>query len=259
MCKAISVDMGIKGFFNKAVRMLFGTSVKFRLENGDKVTVWENSAEKKLIYDGYTYSKIPKKGIFTHEYWDYLLPLAYIHNDSKILMIGLGGGTMPWQLSMLNCNASITAVESSRKIVEIEGTFIGDLQNLNVVVGDGAGYVANASEKYNLIILDAYVSRNIPSEFLGSKFIEDSYHALTDDGILAVNYITDLELHKYLQLLGARYKVFLVGTSAFSANSIIIASKSLGKQEISRQVTAAMPGNEESSFIIDAYMRMLEG
>ncbi len=255
------VSMGMASFFNSISRAIFGTSTSFRLENGDKVTVWENNTEKKLIYDGYTYSKIPKKGIFTHEYWDYLLPLAYIHNNSKILLIGLGGGTVPWQLSMLDCSARITAVESSKKVVEIEGMFTGALQNLSTIVGDGAEYVANASEKYNIIILDAYVSRSIPSEFLNSKFVEDSYRALTEDGILAVNYITDLDLHRYLQLLETRYKVFLVSTSALSANSIIIASKSFGKQEILRQAMAGMPGmlgNEESSFIIDAYARMLE-
>lgn len=250
--------MRIAEFFNGISKALLGTSTTFSLENGDKVIVRENGLEKKLIYDGYTYSKIPKKGVFTHEYWDYLLPLAYIHRNSKILLIGLGGGTVPWQLSMLNCNANITAVESSRQVVEIEGHFVGALQNLSIVVGDGAEYIANAKEKYDLIILDAYVSRNIPSEFLRQKFVDDSFGALSENGIFAVNYITDLAMHAYLQLLMGSYKVFLVGTSALSANSIIIASKSLGKQELVRSAITNMPHQSESRFITDAYMRMLE-
>ena len=90
------------------------------VNNESEFRVEDRGYEKILKYGDITYSKIRGGGIYTQEYWDYFIPAAYAFPNPKILLIGLGGGTVAFQLtSLLQNRLEFDAVETSRKAVEL--------------------------------------------------------------------------------------------------------------------------------------------
>src|SRR5271157_3496842 len=77
-----------------------------------------DTPEKRLLnLNGAVFSKISKKSVYTGGFWDYFIPLAFAFDRPRVLVLGLGGGTMPYQIGTLTKGkASIDSVEISRKM-----------------------------------------------------------------------------------------------------------------------------------------------
>ena len=76
----------------------FGKEVFSVKHNGHTLSIVENSTGKIFKYDGIVYSRIHKNSVYTHEYWDFFIPLGAISENPKFVLIGLGGGTIPYLL-----------------------------------------------------------------------------------------------------------------------------------------------------------------
>ena len=226
----------------------------------EKFRIEESGSEKVFKYGNVTYSKIKKGGLYTGEYWDYFIPIAYISKAPRLLLIGLGGGTIAFQLGALLQDAvSIDAVEISKRAVELSKDFLQG-QRLNVNIGDGAEYLHSTNKKYDAIIVDAYASTRIPDQFLGEQFVEDAHGALEPDGVLAVNYAVGLmgaqKLEEYALKLRRRFHAYSVRTAITEGNVILLASKSLGKAELVERIGGRMPKTPEIEFLFRNYIEM---
>jgi len=184
-----------------------------------------------MFVDGIIFSTINMESIFIEGYWDYLSLLPAVYKDPKVLLIGFGGGTIPYQISEL-FNISIDAVDIDKEVVDASKYMLPKKLNTNVHIGDGFDYLKDTNKVYDLIILDAYSGYNIPSEFLDGKFIDLAYDKLSEDGILAINYIP---IYNNVNLLKAHsvreFHLYELSMSS-SANKILILSKKLDKKEI---------------------------
>jgi hypothetical protein len=198
-----------------------------------------------LRYGSVVESVIPDK-VYTGHYYDYFLPLAHVFDNPRVLVLGLGGGTIPLQMErLLEGRVEIDAVEISARAAELARLLAPEMK-ANVIVGEGAEYVAGTDRKYDIIVHDAYRGYRMPSQFFGEKFVGDAERALGPEGLLAIHYgptwRNRMMLPGYLARLKSRFAVCQVDVFA-EDDRILLCSKGLGMDEIERRIEAKMPAD----------------
>jgi spermidine synthase len=210
------------------------------MSGSNKLSIVEWGNERILFFNNIPYSKLTRGSLYTASYYDFFVPLPSIYKKDKVrvLIIGMGGGTMPYQLKgFYGKKLEITAVEPDKKVIGIAKRFIPNgLDGIKVVNMGGFEYLESASRKYDLIILDAFVRDHIPGKFYSPEFIKMAKNSLEKDGILAINFAFHVvKLPGYLLRLKKQFNVYTMKHILFG-NYIIICSKSLDKDEILKRI-----------------------
>jgi len=163
------------------------------------------------------------------EYAQMMLGALYLNPQPRsILVIGLGGGTLPTTLERLLPQADIDVVEIDPAVVRVAQQYFGFHADahVHVIVQDGRVYVRHAlrgSKRYQLIMLDAYDSQYIPEHLLTREFLSEVRSLLTPDGIVAANTFSSSRLYQnesvtYEAVFGSFYNLR-------SGNRVILAAK----------------------------------
>jgi spermidine synthase len=149
----------------------------------------------------------------------------------RVLVIGLGGGSIPVALSELFPTAQIDAVEIDEAVVRVAKQFFNfaETERLKVHVSDARVFIKRAllsKTKYDLIILDAFTGDYIPEHLMTREFLEESRGLLTPDGVLVANTFStsvlyDHESVTYQSVFGD----FLNFKLPISGNRVVIAGR----------------------------------
>lgn len=172
--------------------------------------------------------KNPKKLVFG--YAKMMLSSLLLQPDPHdILIIGLGGGTLPTTLHELYPNARIDVVEIDPAVKMVAETYFNFTASEQVVVflQDARVFTKRAlirDESYDLIMLDAFNGDYIPEHLMTREYVEESRQLLRAGGVLVANTFSisklyDHESETYRAVFGEFYNV----TTNDSANRIIIA------------------------------------
>jgi len=110
----------------------------------------------------------------------------------KILIAGLGGGTLPLAFNDLFPDAQIDIVEVDQAVVNVakEFFFFEENENMSVAVNDARVFVKRAGilgKKYDYIILDAFGGDYIPEHLLTQEFLEEVKQIMEEDAVLVAN------------------------------------------------------------------------
>lgn len=237
---------------------------EYSVRNSDRsISLVRNTASGELavMYNGIVYSRLRKGSVFTGSYWDFLLPVGCIRRSPRVLMIGLGGGTVAYQMERLfGRRVRLDVVELDRDMVRVAKRFYPGMR-ARIIVGDGSAFVKGAQGRYDAIILDAYANLDIPQEFLTEEFCAAAARALKRDGVLAINYAQPLmkagQMGGYTERLARLFRVYLVWVGGLSNNAILLCSKSLGKREMLKAINERMPKGKEAQAVLDGYKRMV--
>jgi spermidine synthase len=126
--------------------------------------------------------------------WDYYLVAPYFAPDvepadlQKVLMIGLGAGTVPKQMSQIYGPIDIVGVEIDPRIVDIGREFFNmNEPNLEVVAQDGRYFLMTDDRKYDLIGTDAYQQPYIPFQMTTKEYFQHVRDRLTPNGVAVIN------------------------------------------------------------------------
>ncbi len=250
---------------NKMIEKIKGERVIRTEKDENKIlTLTEGPEDISVKFNGITYSRRAKKKIFTGSYWDYFTPLPLLYDKPSILMIGLGGGTIVYQINRLyNQKIDMDVVEIDENMVKLAREFIPeDIKNINLFIEDGIEFLKKSKKKYELVFLDAYDGDKIPDSFLDEKTISYINNTLTSDGILAINYAMSFKaivfFQNYISKLKKYFKVYLVNNPLGSGNTIIICSKKMEKAEISENINK-MKKEDDNMHVIKGYNNMSNG
>ena len=140
-------------------------------------------------------------------YWDTFLALpamsALTDEELKVLIIGLGGGTIANQLSYYwREKLHIDGVEIDGKIIEAADRFFAlDRRFLDVHVDDGRRFLSRAEGLYQVIILDAYRQPYIPFHLTTVEFFRKCRDHLNRGGVVGINVATFRENPEFLQMI----------------------------------------------------------
>ena len=129
----------------------------------------------------------------TGMYYDYAMAapvIAGISPDGKpadILILGMGTGTYARQCSRYFPGINVTGVEIDRKITDLSYRYFDALPEVPVYTYDGRAYLQTVSDKYDIIMVDAYQDISIPFQMSSVEFFREVYDHLNDNGVMVVN------------------------------------------------------------------------
>ena len=132
-----------------------------------------------------------------------MLSSLFVKPEPKsVLIIGLGGGTIPRALHELVPQARIDVVEIDPAVVKVARRYfdLGDNSELNVIEADGRVQVKKAlreQRSYDLIMLDAFDHEYIPEHLLTREFLQEVKALLAPGGVLAANTFSSSRLYDH--------------------------------------------------------------
>jgi predicted membrane-bound spermidine synthase len=114
---------------------------------------------------------------------------VYPEAPRKILMLGLGGGSISTYLGRFMPEAAITTVEIDPGVITAAKTYFGlrETERMRYHAGDGRVFLTRNSELYDLILLDAYRGGYVPFHLLTREFYTLVKQRLTPGGAAAFN------------------------------------------------------------------------
>ncbi len=149
-------------------------------------------------------------------------------DPQRILVAGLGGGTIPLAMSDRFPNASIDIVEIDQAVVNVarEFFFFEETENMRVFVDDARLFIKRAGiagREYDYIVLDAFSGDYIPEHMLTREFLEEVKQVMAPDGVLVANTFSTSRLYDHESVTYQRaFNEFFNFKLPASGNRIII-------------------------------------
>jgi spermidine synthase len=135
----------------------------------------------------------------------------------RILIVGLGGGTLPMALAGILPEAQIDVVEIDPAVTRAAKRFFDfkDGPRMRVSEMDGRQFVKRAARdgtRYDVVMLDAFDDEYIPEHMLTREFLTEVRTLLGDKGVLVANTFSsskqyDHESTTYAAVFGRFYNL----------------------------------------------------
>lgn len=132
-----------------------------------------------------------------------MLGSLFVKPEPKsVLIVGLGGGTIPRALREVVPQARIDVIEIDPAVVKVARRFfdLGDASAVNVIEADGRVQVKRAlrqQQQYDIIMLDAFDHEYIPEHLLTREFLQEVKALLAPGGVLAANTFSSSRLYDH--------------------------------------------------------------
>jgi spermidine synthase len=172
------------------------------------ITVYEDDGERcmrftKQISARQTCISMKNPAHLVFAYTKMMLGALYLQPEpDTILIIGLGGGTLPSTLSRILPKAKIDTVEIDPAVVRVAQKYFNFrmASTMRVSEEDGRVFVKRAIKKgvtYDLIMLDAFDHEYIPEHLLTQEFFREVKKIMTPGGVLAANTWSSSRLYDH--------------------------------------------------------------
>jgi spermidine synthase len=120
-----------------------------------------------------------------------MLSLMFIPDPKRILLIGLGAGSLVRYFSTMLPDCRIDAVDHSQEIIDLaRGYFkLPETDNITVHCQDGVAFLENRDDgdSYDIILLDAFDELGIADVIYNQDFFMTCRNHLTEGGTLCSN------------------------------------------------------------------------
>jgi spermidine synthase len=169
--------------------------------------------------------------------------LLFNPNPERIVMIGLGGGSLAKFCYRHLPRTHITVVEIDEDVIALRDEFCvpPDDDRFRVVHDDGARYLATLEEQIDVLLVDAFDADGIALSLANSEFYSRAARRLTKSGMLVMNYWGPCE--RYVENLTPARAAFgdslLLVPVAGDANVLLFAFKEAPPQAITDELEAA--------------------
>jgi spermidine synthase len=155
---------------------------------GPMVTLWSELGTRHTVFDsasphmpGLEYAR------------NMLAVLAFCPQPRSCLVLGLGGGSIPRMLLAARPQMEVDAVEIDPVVAKLAAEYfnIRALPNFTIYLDDAAAFVQRCTSRYSLVIVDTYIGEQFPDQCTTQQFIEDAGKCLMENGVLALNWLSD--------------------------------------------------------------------
>lgn len=116
--------------------------------------------------------------------------LALVARPQRVLVVGLGGGSIPMFLRARVPEAMIDVVEIDPDVIEVAARYFGVVADarLRVHLGDGRQFIERSPPAaYDLVILDAFGAHSVPRHLATLEFLRAVRAALRPDSVVVSN------------------------------------------------------------------------
>jgi spermidine synthase len=184
------------------------------MEDTGRQTCFDLQAPDKMVF---SYTRMMTSALFLNP------------APKNVLIVGLGGATLPRALERILPDAVIDTVEIDPAVGRVAEQYFGYRQGprQRLFVEDGRAFVERAQREgrqYGMVMLDAFDVDYIPPHLLTVEFLQHVRAILAPDGVLVANTFTrsrmyDRESATYAEVFGDFFNLR-------SGNRVIIASRS---------------------------------
>jgi len=154
--------------------------------------------------------------------------LLFNPTPAKIVVIGLGGVSIPKYCYTKIPVASVLAVEIDPDVVALRDLFSvpRDDDRFRVHCEDGAGFVRNATNSADVLLVDGFDMNGQSAQLCTQSFYDDCCLSLAPDGILVVNLaVEDPHAGRSVMRIRHSFENAVVVESPDYCNRVVFASK----------------------------------
>jgi spermidine synthase len=128
--------------------------------------------------------------------------LLFNPNPRKIVMVGLGGGSLAKFCYQHLCKTKITVAEIDSRVISLRDEFCipADDHRFSIVCEDGAHYMSRLSGSVDVLMVDAFDASGVAPTLAMSNFYTHAAQRLPPNGLLVMNlsgtprrYVTHIE------------------------------------------------------------------
>ncbi|HEY8380109.1 MAG TPA: fused MFS/spermidine synthase [Nannocystis sp.] len=166
-------------------------------------------------------------------------PLLVVDDPRRLLLVGLGGGALVRYMHARLPAARFDAVELDPEVVRLAAAWFGIVPGprLGVFTGDGVRFIADGSDTYDVIWLDAFLdpgapgtdNAGVPEELRGTGFLERVRARLNPGGVAAFNVHFLTGYREHVDAIASVFPRVYV-TRAPGANEIVVLALAAGRE-----------------------------
>jgi spermidine synthase len=114
---------------------------------------------------------------------------AVVEDPKRVLMVGLGGGTLPSFFRKHYPKLKIDVVDIDPDVIDAAKKYFGfrEDENMKVYAKDGRKFIEECKEPYDIIFLDAFGADNIPYDLTTREFLQAVRKAIGPKGVATAN------------------------------------------------------------------------
>lgn len=190
--------------------------------------------------------------------------LALCEEPRRVLVVGLGGGTLPGFMRKYYPEAAIDVVEIDADVIEVAKTYFGfrEDERMRVHLGDGRAFIEDLRQSaYDVIFLDAFGSHSVPPHLTTQEFLQAVRRALVPGGVAVGNIWKRAHNPLYAAMLRTYEAVFeqlFMLNVAGDVNMILLAlprTQPISRSELmerARRISAAKRFRFDLGELVDA-------
>ena len=181
-----------------------------------------------------------------------LVSLAFCDSPRRVLIVGLGGGTIPMILRKHYPELTIDVVEIDPVVVDVARKYFGfrEDERMRVHVEDGRRFIESCRQGYDIIFLDAFGADSVPYHLATQEFLAAVGRAITPRGVVVGNIWSRSTNRLYDSMVRTYQEVFdelyILGVP-LAGNEIFIAplrKRQMSREELSRQAASIARAKE---------------
>jgi spermidine synthase len=180
----------------------------------------------------------------------------------KVLMLGLGAGSISTYLGRFMPDVSIDVVEIDRRVIDVAKQYFGlrETERVRYLDGDGRVFLNRNKGLYDLILLDAYRGGFVPFHLLTKEFYALLKERLTPGGAIASNVHDGTKLyHSTVKTLGEVFPTLeLYPTGAGEVIAIASMSPAPDKEALASRAAALQERYKFRHPLADQLRRRME-
>lgn len=117
--------------------------------------------------------------------------LFFVPEPRRILLQGLGGGSIAKYCHRHLPQAHVTAVEIDPNVIAFRDQFLvpPDGERFRVVAADGARFIRECADELDVVILDAFGKDAVHPSMCTREFYQDTRDAMARNGVLVANLV----------------------------------------------------------------------
>ncbi|HEX4883520.1 MAG TPA: fused MFS/spermidine synthase, partial [Casimicrobiaceae bacterium] len=149
----------------------------------------------------------------------------------RVLLIGVGGGSIPMALAAVRPAMDIDGVDIDPAVLRVATRFFGlrPGPRLRLHVVDGAAFVAQARARggtYDAVLLDAFDENGVPPALFGEAFLRDVKAVLAPDGVFLANTVAGPAHERELAAASAVFGRFhTIRPAPWTNNRLLVAAR----------------------------------
>lgn len=138
----------------------------------------------------------------------------YKPRPQRVLMVGLGGGSMVRFVQHHEPEVKLDVVEIDPEVVRLAAEYFGarSSKNVNVITADGAEYLRKTPHTYDVIYMDAFLKPSTGTDTVGvprhlktAEFYQQAKQKVARDGVMMFNVNVHPRMTEDLRALKAAF------------------------------------------------------